>query len=203
MTATAVSAVPYHLSGMAAAGNNAPQGFDARIFTYGHRNPQGICFRPGTNQPYTAENGPWHSDEVTALGVEYLNLAIGPENGPVTLNVPPQDIITRDKFSRVHLVAAGNVAGDAAAILTSPRLIITLEALAQAYDHVVIDGGALAEAVPEFFARMAPCAVLVATDIDNTATKAARDQLVAAGFAGVVLWLGTPSQSASPQPAAA
>ncbi len=113
------------------------------------------------------------------------------------------DIITRDKFSRVHLVAAGNVAGDAAAILTSPRLIITLEALAQAYDHVVIDGGALAEAVPEFFARMAPCAVLVATDIDNTATKAARDQLVAAGFAGVVLWLGTPSQSASPQPAAA
>ncbi len=53
--------------GKAAPGNNAPQGFDARIFTYGHRNPQGICFRPGNNQPFTAENGPWHSDEVTAL----------------------------------------------------------------------------------------------------------------------------------------
>ena len=53
--------------GKAAPGNNAPQGFDARVFTYGHRNPQGICFRPGTNQPYTAENGAWHSDEVTAL----------------------------------------------------------------------------------------------------------------------------------------
>jgi glucose/arabinose dehydrogenase len=53
--------------GKAAPGNNAPQGFDARVYTYGHRNPQGICFRPGTNQPYTAENGPWHSDEVTAL----------------------------------------------------------------------------------------------------------------------------------------
>ena len=53
--------------GKAAAGNNAPQGFDQRVFTYGHRNPQGICFRPGTNQAYTAENGPWHSDEVTAL----------------------------------------------------------------------------------------------------------------------------------------
>ncbi|HEY8578821.1 MAG TPA: PQQ-dependent sugar dehydrogenase [Beijerinckiaceae bacterium] len=53
--------------GKAAPGNNAPQGFDPRIFTYGHRNPQGICFRPGSNQPYTAENGPWHSDEVTAL----------------------------------------------------------------------------------------------------------------------------------------
>jgi glucose/arabinose dehydrogenase len=53
--------------GKAAPGNNALQGFDARVFTYGHRNPQGICFRPGTNQPYTAENGPWHTDEVTLL----------------------------------------------------------------------------------------------------------------------------------------
>jgi aldose sugar dehydrogenase len=53
--------------GTPAAGNNAPAGFDPRIYAYGFRNPQGICFRPGTNQPYTAENGPWHSDEVTAL----------------------------------------------------------------------------------------------------------------------------------------
>lgn len=53
--------------GKAAPGNGAPAGFDPRIYTYGHRNPQGICFRTGTNQPYTAENGPWHSDEVTAL----------------------------------------------------------------------------------------------------------------------------------------
>ncbi len=53
--------------GKPAPGNNAPQGFDPRIFTYGHRNPQGIAFRPGSNQPFTAENGPWHTDEVTAL----------------------------------------------------------------------------------------------------------------------------------------
>jgi glucose/arabinose dehydrogenase len=53
--------------GKAAPANNAPPGFDPRIFTYGHRNPQGIAFRPGTNQPFTAENGPWHTDEVTAL----------------------------------------------------------------------------------------------------------------------------------------
>jgi len=53
--------------GKAAPGNSQPQGFDPRIFTYGHRNPQGICFRPGNNKPYTAENGPWHSDEVTEL----------------------------------------------------------------------------------------------------------------------------------------
>ena len=53
--------------GKAAPGNGAPAGFDPRIYTYGHRNVQGIGFRPGTNQPYTAENGPWHTDEVTAL----------------------------------------------------------------------------------------------------------------------------------------
>lgn len=53
--------------GKAAPGNGAPAGFDPRVYTYGHRNPQGITFRPGTNQAYTAENGPWHTDEVTAL----------------------------------------------------------------------------------------------------------------------------------------
>ncbi len=53
--------------GKAAPGNGAPAGFDARIYTYGHRNPQGLSFQPGTNRPFTAENGPWHSDEVTAL----------------------------------------------------------------------------------------------------------------------------------------
>jgi len=53
--------------GKAAAGNTPPRGFDARIFAYGFRNPQGIAFRPGTNQAVTAENGPWHSDEVTVL----------------------------------------------------------------------------------------------------------------------------------------
>ena len=53
--------------GKAATGNNPPAGFDPRIYTYGHRNPQGIAFRPSDGRPFTAENGPWHSDEVTAL----------------------------------------------------------------------------------------------------------------------------------------
>jgi len=53
--------------GAAAPGNNAPPGFDGRIFTYGHRNVQGIAFRPGTGQPFSSEHGPNHSDEVTPL----------------------------------------------------------------------------------------------------------------------------------------
>ena len=53
--------------GKAAADNNPPAGFDKRIFAYGFRNPQGIAFRPGTNEPFISENGPWHTDEVTKL----------------------------------------------------------------------------------------------------------------------------------------
>ncbi|MCA0375246.1 MAG: PQQ-dependent sugar dehydrogenase [Gemmatimonadetes bacterium] len=54
-------------AGLPAPGNAPPAGFDARIFTYGHRNVQGVAFRPGSGQPYVAEHGPNHSDEVTAL----------------------------------------------------------------------------------------------------------------------------------------
>ena len=53
--------------GNAVADNAPPEGFDPRIFTYGHRNVQGIAFRPSDGQPIAAEHGPWHSDEVTLL----------------------------------------------------------------------------------------------------------------------------------------
>jgi len=53
--------------GNASPGNNTPAGGDPRIFTYGHRNVQGIAFRPGTGQPFSCEHGPGHSDEVTPL----------------------------------------------------------------------------------------------------------------------------------------
>jgi glucose/arabinose dehydrogenase len=54
-------------NGAAAPGNNTPSGGDARIFTYGHRNVQGIAFRPSTAQPFSCEHGPGHTDEVTPL----------------------------------------------------------------------------------------------------------------------------------------
>lgn len=53
--------------GQAASGNNTPSGGDRRIFTYGHRNVQGIAFRPVTGRPFACEHGPGHSDEVTPL----------------------------------------------------------------------------------------------------------------------------------------
>jgi len=53
--------------GNGAAENSPPEGFDQRIYTYGHRNIQGIAFHPGTGAAITAEHGPWHSDEITLL----------------------------------------------------------------------------------------------------------------------------------------
>ena len=55
-------------------GANAVQ---ARIFTYGHRNPQGIAFRPGSNAPYSVEHGPDRNDEVNRL-VAGGNGGLGP-----------------------------------------------------------------------------------------------------------------------------
>jgi glucose/arabinose dehydrogenase len=40
---------------------------DDRIFTFGHRNPQGIAFRPSNNAPYASEHGPDKNDEVNRL----------------------------------------------------------------------------------------------------------------------------------------
>jgi glucose/arabinose dehydrogenase len=39
----------------------------SRWYTRGHRNPQGLAFRPGTNDPYSIEHGPDVNDEVNKL----------------------------------------------------------------------------------------------------------------------------------------
>jgi glucose/arabinose dehydrogenase/putative cell wall-binding protein len=62
------------------------------IYSMGHRNPQGIAFRPGTDQVYAAEHGPDRDDEInlivaggnygwpcyTGAGNPYLSGACGP-----------------------------------------------------------------------------------------------------------------------------
>src|SRR5215831_2727659 len=67
--------------GQPAPGNRTPAGGDPRIYTYGHRNVQGIAFRPGTGQPFISEHGPNHSDEVTPL-IPGGNGGWDPENRP-------------------------------------------------------------------------------------------------------------------------
>jgi len=96
------------------------------------------------------------------------------------------DAITRDKLSRLHLVGAGRPGGEARAVLASDRLAMMIEALARAYDHVVIDAGT-AQGGSERLVRFARRAVLVATDAAAPATRAARERLLAAGFGDVCL----------------
>jgi Mrp family chromosome partitioning ATPase len=114
-------------------------------------------------------------------------------------------IVTRDKFSRIHIVATGKVAGEGAVILSSPRLVMALEALARTYDHIVIDAGAVPEMAAEPFARIAPRAVLVTANLADPATQAARDRLLAAGFTDVTVFLGSPRgpEARQARPAAA
>lgn len=40
---------------------------DPRVYTYGHRNPQGLAFRPSDGAAFTVEHGPAFDDEVTKL----------------------------------------------------------------------------------------------------------------------------------------
>lgn len=111
-------------------------------------------------------------------------------------------IVTRDRFSRVHLVAAGHMGMDTS-MLSSARLAMTLEALARTYDHVIVDGGAVTETIAPCLAKLTPRAVLVATELDHPATQAARERLIAAGFIEVTVMLGSPGGAQGRRPAAA
>ena len=100
------------------------------------------------------------------------------------------DIITRDQFSNVHLIATGAIGNDGPALAASPMLATVIEALVRSYDHVVIDVGSAADVAVERFAPLAQRAVLVASDPANPATRAARERLMMAGFADVALLAG-------------
>ena len=43
------------------------EGARPEIWSYGHRNPQGIAFQPGTGRLYESEHGPLHGDEVNLI----------------------------------------------------------------------------------------------------------------------------------------
>ncbi len=93
-------------------------------------------------------------------------------------------IITRDRNSRVHLVPAGHVGDEASAMLESERLRMGIEALTQAYDHVVIDAGPVPDMQVARMAQLTSTAVLVATALPEESATA-KDRLVAGGVSDV------------------
>jgi Mrp family chromosome partitioning ATPase len=97
------------------------------------------------------------------------------------------DVIMKDRLSTAHLIAAGQRIKSPAAVLNASRLTVTIEALAQSYDHVVMDAGAVPEVAVERFAHLAETAVLVVADPGQRDANAARQRLAAAGFADVTM----------------
>ena len=102
------------------------------------------------------------------------------------------DIITKDQYSNVHLVATGNVGSDAAALAASPMLATVIEALGRSYDHVVIDAGSATDVAIEYLAPLAARAVLVAANPAAALPRVEHGRLMAAGFAEVTLLAGAP-----------
>jgi glucose/arabinose dehydrogenase/cytochrome c553 len=45
----------------------AKEGARPEVWSYGHRNPQGLAFQPGTGRLYASEHGPLHGDEVNLI----------------------------------------------------------------------------------------------------------------------------------------
>ncbi len=101
------------------------------------------------------------------------------------------DIIAKDKYSALHLVVSGRQPADRGALLSVPGMAKNFGALAAAYGHVVIDGGAIGS--PDFsqdmaaLAEIAPHALLLVETLSGAATADAHDRLLEAGFGHVTI----------------
>jgi polysaccharide biosynthesis transport protein len=102
-------------------------------------------------------------------------------------------IITKDKLSPLHLISAGLSPLDRIEVLSAPGMVTNFNALAQSYDHVVVDAGPVAGPEIERIAEIAPHAVLVTDMIANSSTAAARERLLASGFGDVRIFSGAQS----------
>jgi Mrp family chromosome partitioning ATPase len=102
-------------------------------------------------------------------------------------------IITKDRFSPIHLVMAGTVSAeeDVAALVAMPRVAMAFDALARSYDHVMVNAGGAEDATIAALAQLAPRAVLIADGLTSQATGIARARLLAAGFADATVLTGT------------
>ena len=66
-------------------GEGAPGNpFNSLVYSYGHRNPQGLALRPGTDQMWAVEHGPLYDDEINLL-VSGGNYGWNPSDGTGSL----------------------------------------------------------------------------------------------------------------------
>jgi polysaccharide biosynthesis transport protein len=113
------------------------------------------------------------------------------------------DIITKDRQSGLHLISSGHAAADCGQILSSPGMATSFDALARAYDHVVIAAGSIVGPELDAIGAIAPHAVLVASTLTNVGTASARERLFDAGFDEVTVLFGAAGNDVGETAAAA
>ena len=94
-------------------------------------------------------------------------------------------IIGKDRMSRVQIIGSGSARVDAA-MLQSPRLGMTIDALMRVYDYVILDAGSLDE-IPEQLVSRNAHAVLIAAGLDAATRDVIGKELLGAGFRGVTM----------------
>jgi len=109
-------------------------------------------------------------------------------------------VITRDRLSWVHLVAAGRPGFDRSA-LQSPRLSLAIDALLRVYDHVLLNAGLASDLPAELLTADARAIVLPDIAMPEDARRVMCEQLTAVGFSEVTM-LSRPVQPADPGEAA-
>ncbi|RXH04260.1 lipopolysaccharide biosynthesis protein, partial [Bradyrhizobium guangzhouense] len=95
-------------------------------------------------------------------------------------------IITRDKFSRLHLVLAGRPGFDQS-LLQSPRVTLAIDALLRAYDYVLLDAGGASELPAELLTTNARAVVVPEASMEADARTLMCEQLKAVGFSEVTM----------------
>jgi len=110
-------------------------------------------------------------------------------------------IINRDTRSPVHIIGAG-IQPDHA-LLTSPRVVMALDALTQTYDHVVLDAGSAVDLPSSLIAPQAHAVILPAPGLPEAARATMRAQLLASGFVAVSILNRVAANDAAPEEVAA
>jgi len=103
------------------------------------------------------------------------------------------EIITKDRLSGVHIVGAGQEAGQRQ-LLQLPRINLAVDALARAYDYVVLDAGTATDLPANVIAAEAHAVIIPDPAITTAARDVMRSQLLASGFVGVTI-LNTPPKA--------
>ncbi len=138
--------------------------------------------------------------DLSTAGVTMPNAALDPSAPGLAELVLGEasfgQIVTRDRMSPLHLVGGGRAKADRA-LLQSPRLKMTLDALLRVYDHVVLDAGTATDLPAQLLTADARGVLVPDAVMTADAQTMMAEQLKAVGFADVNVLRGVPTNGPS------